>query len=529
MCVFVCYRTLPRTVLDSLQRIRNNWVQNKFERFDPVRNCFVPKKALAYEYPSDGEWNVGGSYTEMDGGNDATTPVVVEYEKMTTAVQTVASQLERCILNVTSCTEARGLTLLASFQHRLSSLAKGDVETMEERLNASIVSNDDDASSEEMHQRQQQRQSKLLMAHLRSFLYVTLELLELLWQRRIAMQRKHDIQFPLGSIVRHTKYKFRGVVVAWDPKAAVDVTNWDGLQDITGAADMPFYHVIPDQNDCIDVFGSERPFRYVCQANLELCPRHQCILDVDDHLDPEWKLDTDEWIYQPPDDLKFKYGESLGGDEELIESCMKDIKNTITQFQLGIRGEDHDSALKDVTEILSLDKLLLLLQSTNSMEDAIVVEETIKETFKAHSDEEIRFLLDDGIAELLRGNHERARGIFLEIVKLHDPSYYEAWNKLATCHYMLGDMVPSMEAAQEVVRVQPQHFQAFNGLGLVQYECRQYQNAIDSFRKSIQLDPWSPVSSRLAVGIDLVKSLDLDTEDTQTDEASEEGTAPYEK
>eukprot|EP00978_Attheya_sp_CCMP212_P046877 scaffold416827_cov31-Attheya_sp.AAC.1 len=81
MCVFVCYRNLPRTVLDSLQRIRSN-------------------RALAYEYPSDGEWNVGGwSSTETDGGNDAATPVVVEYEKMTTAVQTVASQLERCILN----------------------------------------------------------------------------------------------------------------------------------------------------------------------------------------------------------------------------------------------------------------------------------------------------------------------------------------------------------------------------------------------------------------------------------------------
>jgi hypothetical protein len=76
-----------------------------------------------------------------------------------------------------------------------------------------------------MQQRQQQRQSKLLVAHLRSLLYVLLELLELLRQRRIAMQRNHEIQFPLGSIVRHAKYKFRGVVAAWDPKAAMDVSN----------------------------------------------------------------------------------------------------------------------------------------------------------------------------------------------------------------------------------------------------------------------------------------------------------------
>jgi tetratricopeptide (TPR) repeat protein len=172
-----------------------------------------------------------------------------------------------------------------------------------------------------------------------------------------------------------------------------------------------------------------------------------------------------------------------------------------TVSTLGIRGEDTDSTSKGVTDILSLDNLMLLLQSTNSMEeDAIVVEETIKETFKAHSSEEIRYLLNDGIAELLHGHHDRARGIFLEIVKLHDPSYYEAWNKLATCHYMFGDIIPSIEATQEVVWVhQPQHFQALNGLGLAQYECRQYQNAIDSFRKCIQIDQCSPVSSRLTV------------------------------
>lgn len=89
------------------------------------------------------------------------------------------------------------------------------------------------------------------------------------------------IRFPLGTVVKHTKYGFRGVVVAWDPFPKADVSNWDGLKDIEGDVNaMPFYHVIPDLNDTVEAFGAERPFRYVCQENLVLCPEHEQDIEV---------------------------------------------------------------------------------------------------------------------------------------------------------------------------------------------------------------------------------------------------------
>lgn len=114
---------------------------------------------------------------------------------------------------------------------------------------------------------------------------------------------KKRIKYTLGTIVRHKKYGFRGVIVAWDGRPVVDVSRWDGLQHIKDPHLYPFYHIIPDQNDCITIFGNERPSRYVCEENLELCPEHErTTMDVD--LEPEWIYNHSDGRYEPPDDLK---------------------------------------------------------------------------------------------------------------------------------------------------------------------------------------------------------------------------------
>jgi len=146
-----------------------------------------------------------------------------------------------------------------------------------------------------------------------------------------------------------------------------------------------------------------------------------------------------------------------------------------------------------------------LLYVAENLNDAICVQDTIKEIWKAHKDEEMSARLDDGTAELLRGNKEKALTIFDEIIK-SDAEYFEAWSKKSTCHFMLGEMEESQEAALTTLDLQPLHFQALNGLGLVFYEKKDYKKALETFRKSLSLDPWSPVSSKLSSCIDMERS-----------------------
>jgi len=272
--------------------------------------------------------------------------------------------------------------------------------------------------------------------------------------------------------------------------------------------DKPFYHVIPDVNDCVKAFGGERSFRYVIDDNLELCPSNQSIIDVPNIDKDEWVLDTEEWRYDPPDVLKFKYAESLGPDENSIVSAIEFVKKEFASLHLASRdgGLAESHSLYSMASALSLENLLKLLQQVDNLSDAATIEETLKEMFKAHPYQEMRRRLDDGLAHLLRGNKEDALRAFTELVK-DEPEYAEAWNKKSTCHYMLGQMTESIEAAQASLHLAPLNFQALSGLGLVQYENREYQLAADSFRRSLEIDPWSPISSKYAACVDLLTDI----------------------
>ena len=163
--------------------------------------------------------------------------------------------------------------------------------------------------------------------------------------------------------------------------------------------------------------------------------------------------------------------------------------------------------LFDMAGALSLENMLRLLHDTDNLTDAASIEEWCKEVWKAHEDEDIRRRLDDGVADLLRDNKERALAAFTQLVE-DEPTYAEAYNKKSTCHYMLGQMSASLEASRAALHLAPKNFQALNGLGLAQYETRRYKLAADSFRRSLQLDPWGPISSRLSVCIDLLEAVD---------------------
>jgi tetratricopeptide (TPR) repeat protein len=155
--------------------------------------------------------------------------------------------------------------------------------------------------------------------------------------------------------------------------------------------------------------------------------------------------------------------------------------------------QDLDTA----AEKMSTENLFKLLKASDSMDDATIVSEILKELWKAHVDSELRWRLDNAIGHMLSGNTEVALSLFGELVE-EDPKYAEAWNKASTCEFMMGNMDGALAAAQKTLELIPNHYQALNGLGLIHYENKELSSAITCFHKSMQIDPWSPVSSRLA-------------------------------
>ena len=457
---------------ECLIRIRSRAIADFFVRFDPERATFIPNALLGFEYPCDIPSQFSRDARFLSQEDRLLCTAVVD------ACQDIARTLERFIIDETSCPMDRGLELLSNVQDRLRSLLDGDVLPMSFEFSSV-----------------EPAPSTVAAHHLRSLLMISVEVMDVMFHRQYSKDHKSRKQFSLGDIVRHKVYGFRGVVVAWDPKPTFDVSRWDGVQHIENPVEHPFYHVIPDRRDCLRAFGAERPFRYVCEANLELCPKNQNLLEVD--LDWDRSPRGDRYI--PSKAASFQYAGDEDDDDEVrvTERCMAKIQDFLNRWQ-------YESLQPSTQSPLSAQNLLKLLQVVDNGADASAVQELIKEMRKAHPDLGKRMQLERGLAELMSGNGEKALDIYSEIVNDDETSYPEAFNKIATCQFMMGRIEDSLESTMRTLSLDPSHVQALNGLGLIHFESGRYLPAIESFRKSIRLDPWSPVTAKLSVSIDLV-------------------------
>lgn len=228
--------------------------------------------------------------------------------------------------------------------------------------------------------------------------------------------------------------------------------------------------------------------------------------------------------------IKFKYADFIE-DDSITERCLMEIKvrPLIRGFGRILKNESvhlifchfqdslsrlfvasRDSTLSGedildgVSRKISIDNLLYILKTADNMETAEVLSEFLKEVWKAHVDSNLRWKLDTATGDLLGGKTKRALSSFSELVD-EDHSYAEAWNKASTCEFMLGNMDASLAAARRSLECLPTHFQAQNGLGLVYYEKKDIPAAVKCFHKSMEIDPWSPVSARLSTCLDTLK------------------------
>ena len=81
------------------------------------------------------------------------------------------------------------------------------------------------------------------------------------------------------------------------------------------------------------------------------------------------------------------------------------------------------------------------------------------------------------------------------------PDYVEAWNRRATIYYLRKDYVRSMGDIRQVLALEPRHFGAISGLGMILQEYGDEKRALDAFRRAVAIHPNLPKLP------DLIKSL----------------------
>lgn len=74
----------------------------------------------------------------------------------------------------------------------------------------------------------------------------------------------------------------------------------------------------------------------------------------------------------------------------------------------------------------------------------------------------------------------------------HAPGFAEGWNARATAFYMAGRLGPSMDDIARTLSLEPRHFGALSGLGMILEDLGETQNALRAYRYALAIHPRNP-------------------------------------
>ena len=116
-------------------------------------------------------------------------------------------------------------------------------------------------------------------------------------------------------------------------------------------------------------------------------------------------------------------------------------------------------------------------------------EQKIWKIWSTHpTDEKLTLKLSEG-TNLMQGNTlSESIEIFSDLIEL-DPNWAEAWNKRATALYLIGDYEGSQKDIDKVLELENRHFGALAGQGLVNIKLKNYEKAIESYKRAQEIYP----------------------------------------
>ncbi len=71
----------------------------------------------------------------------------------------------------------------------------------------------------------------------------------------------------------------------------------------------------------------------------------------------------------------------------------------------------------------------------------------------------------------------------------HAPDFAEGWNALATAYFQAGEYGPSIEDIGKTLTLNPRHFGALSGLGLIFEQLGDEERALEAYRAALAIHP----------------------------------------
>ena len=148
-------------------------------------------------------------------------------------------------------------------------------------------------------------------------------------------------------------------------------------------------------------------------------------------------------------------------------------------YSLASPADQNDPVLDDLFEQLAI---------TTSDEEASKITREIWKRWTANDDPNVSQLMQIGIRALNYSTYRKALQSFDRVIEIA-PEFAEGWNKRATLYYHIKEYRRSIDDIKKTLRLEPRHFGAWSGLGLVSIAQENYAGALAAFKKELSINP----------------------------------------
>ena len=139
-----------------------------------------------------------------------------------------------------------------------------------------------------------------------------------------------------------------------------------------------------------------------------------------------------------------------------------------------------------------LDALFEQLLAGDDLAAARRIEGTIWRIWTESGSATIDELMTLGIAAMGNGQFDTALESFDAIIEAA-PDFAEGWNKRATLYYLIEEYPASVRDVEATLRLEPRHFGALSGMGLIYTALEDDARALQWFERALAVNPNMPM------------------------------------
>ena len=138
-----------------------------------------------------------------------------------------------------------------------------------------------------------------------------------------------------------------------------------------------------------------------------------------------------------------------------------------------------------------LELLFKNLKTSLSAQKASFIEINIWEIWMEHRNPKAQNSMILGVKAMNNLQFEKALGHFNLLTEI-EPNFAEGWNKRATVFYLMGRFRESEEDVLRTLKLEPRHFGALSGQGLIRMSLEDWSGAISALEAGLRLHPHMP-------------------------------------